>query len=222
MPWLDQASTLIHAWYGGQETGNALVDILFGKVNPSGRLSLTFPKRLEDTPAFLNFGKNDRKTFYGEGIFVGYRYYEKLDVRPLFYFGFGLSYTTFQYDNLIVPGTFDADPASSIEISVDITNAGDCDGAEVIQVYIADPESSIQRPHKEFKAFQKVELAKGEKKTCHITLDKYALSFWSEEFSQWQAEAGDFVVILAKSADPKDELLRKIFKLPKTFWWSGV
>ncbi|KAH8651670.1 glycoside hydrolase superfamily [Ilyonectria robusta] len=222
MPWIDHANTLVHVWLGGQETGHGITDVLFGDVNPSGRLSVTFPKRLEDTPAFLNFGKVDRQIVYGEGVFVGYRYYEKIDRPPLFYFGYGLSYTKFEYSNLRVPGTFIGQENHVMEICVDIANTGSYDGSEVVQVYVSDIECSVQRPRKELKAFQKVRIAKGEKRTCTISLDKYALSFWSEEYSKWRAEAGDYAIIIATSADPNDEVLQKTFRLQETFMWAGL
>ncbi|KAF4472515.1 hypothetical protein FALBO_596 [Fusarium albosuccineum] len=223
MPWIQGVNTLVHAWLGGQETGHAIADILFGKVNPSGRLSLTFPKRLQDTPAFLNFGKVDWQILYGEGIFVGHRYYEKVDREPLFYFGYGLSYTRFEYSNLVVASFFDGREDHVTEISVDVANVGDYDGSEVVQVYISDLESSsVQRPARELKAFKKVHLAKGEKNTCSIPLDKYALSFWSEEHSKWRAEAGDFAVIVARSSDPSHQVLRADFTLRQTYMWSGL
>ncbi|KAM5346983.1 hypothetical protein ACJ41O_009988 [Fusarium nematophilum] len=193
MPWIDSAPTLVHAWLGGQETGHAVADVIFGDVNPSGRLSLTFPKRLEDTPAFLNFGKTDRTIVYGEGFFVGHRYYEKLDLAPQFYFGHGLSYTRFELSNLVFPATFDQkDDNCRAEIFVDVANVGNCEGSEVLQVYIGDMQAEVQRPAKELKAFKKIKLERGEKKTCSMTLDKYAVSYWSEEHNQWKAEAGEF------------------------------
>ncbi|KAM0326574.1 hypothetical protein ACHAQA_006443 [Verticillium albo-atrum] len=222
MPWIDMASTVVHCWLGGQETGHALADVLFGKVNPSGRLSITFPKRLEDNPAFLNFGKAERSIYYGEGVFIGYRYYEMLKTPPLFWFGHGLSYTSFELTNLIVPQTLKGGLNGKIEVSVDVANVGSADGAEVVQVYVADVESSIQRPKKELKGFAKVFLLKEEKKTAVVTLDKYSVSFWSEEYDQWVAEAGDFEVIIARSADPSDEVLRATFNVPAAFKWSGV
>jgi beta-glucosidase len=220
MPWIDSVNTLVYAWYGGQETGHAITDVLWGAVNPSGRLSLSFPKRTQDNPAFLNFGKTDREIVYGEGVFVGYRYYEKLKTPPLFYFGYGLSYSHFNHSGLKVPSEFPKD--GKMEIALDVTNAGEYDGAVVVQVYISDLDCSVQRPCKELKALKKVWVSKGETKTCHIVLDKYAVSFWSEEHSQWRAEAGEFAVIVATSADPKDEVLRAQFRLLETFMWSGV
>ena len=223
MPWIGSASTLVHAWLGGQETGHAIADVLFGDVNPSGRLSLTFPKRLQDTPAYLNFGKADRTIVYGEGVFVGHRYYEKVQVSPQFYFGHGLSYTQFEYSNLVLPASFrQEDQACFADISVDITNVGGREGSEVIQVYVSDLESELQRPVRELKAFKKVRLGAGERATCRLTLDKYAVSYWSEEESQWKAEAGDFEIIIARSADPEAEVLKGTINLPRTFLWSGL
>lgn len=222
MPWVENTSTLLHAWFGGQETGNSIIDVLFGHTNPSGRLSLTFPKRLEDTPAFLTFGKTDCEIYYGEGVFIGYRYYEKIDRPPLFYFGYGLSYTTFAFSNLVVPEKFESDSEFILEVSVDVKNTGDVAGAEVVQVYVRDVESSVGRPKKELKAFEKVYLEVGEERTVEIELDKYAISFWSEREGAWLAEKGRFEAIIARSADPKDEVLRQRFELLTSFTWSGV
>jgi beta-glucosidase len=222
MPWLASTNTLIHAWYGGQETGHGIADVLLGDVNPSGKLSITFPKRVEDNPAYLTFGKQDRVLVYGEGVFVGYRYYEKLKREPLFYFGYGLSYTQFEQTNLVVPSVFAANADTVITISVDVENVGKRPGAEVVQVYVGDLDCSVQRPRKELKAFTKVSLAMGEKRSVQLDLDKYAVSFWSEELEEWKVEAGDFEVIIGKSSDPKDKLLKARFRVPKTFSWTGL
>lgn len=222
MPWLPQANTLLHAWYGGQECGNSIIDVLFGTVNPSGRLSVTFPRVLEDTPAFLSFGKADNTLVYGEGVFVSHRYYEKVKRDPMFYFGYGLSYTTFEYSNLAVPSIFESNREHVLKFSVDIHNTGERNGDEVVQAYVADIEATVQRPIKELKTFAKVSLRAGEKRTVQLELDRYAVSFWSEHFKEWRAEAGDFKIILARSADPKDTLLMAAFTLPQTFMWSGV
>ncbi|KAF1949811.1 glycoside hydrolase [Byssothecium circinans] len=222
MPWISKVNTLLFAWYGGQETGNAIADVLFGSVNPSARLPVSFPKRLEDTPAFLNFGKTDRQILYGEGVFLGHRYYEKLRTPPLFYFGFGLSYTSFAYSNLVVPKEFANVTGHVLQAAVDVTNTGGVCGAEIVQLYISDLESSVQRPRKELKAFQKVSLEKGETRTVSLEFDRSALAFWSEEDTQWRAEAGKFKVIIARSADPEDELIEALFELPVTLLWSGL
>ncbi|KAM0425876.1 hypothetical protein ACHAPT_008814 [Fusarium lateritium] len=223
MPWIKEASTLVHAWYGGQETGNGIADVLFGKANPSGRLSVTFPKRLEDTPAFLNFGKGQREIMYGEGVFIGYRYYEKLRNPPLFYFGYGLSYTTFSYSNLQVPTTVEVDAdGPSLTATVDVRNTGSREGYEVVQAYIQDVDCDFDRPCKEFKAFTKVWVEVGQTVMVKLRLDKYALSYWNEEHEQWLAEQGTFRVIISSSADPADTLLSKDFELDGDFLWTGV
>lgn len=222
MPWESQASTLLHAWFGGQETGHGLADVLFGKVNPSGRLSLTFPKSIKHTPAYLTFSKADYDVVYGEGVFIGHRYYEMVDREPLFYFGHGLSYTKFEYSNLQVPRDFASVVDHEMQISVDVTNKGSYPGSEVVQVYIHDPESSVQRPIKELKAFAKVFLDVGETKTVSLALDKYSLSFWSQEMSKWKSEAGEYVVIVAGSSNPRDEIMRASFVLSESFFWTGL
>ncbi|KAH7129750.1 glycoside hydrolase superfamily [Dactylonectria estremocensis] len=222
LPWERKADTLLHAWYGGQETGHGLVDVLFGDVNPGGRLSVTFPKSIKHTPAYLTFGKSDREILYGEGVFIGHRYYEAVDREPLFYFGHGLSYSKFNYSDLTVPSQFEPSAQHEMTVAVDVKNAGPCDGVEVVQLYIHDPESSVLRPARELKAFAKVSLAVGETKRVVLRLDKYSLSFWAEEDGQWKAEEGEYQVIIGTSSNPKDEVLRASFDLPRTFFWSGV
>ncbi|KAF5691817.1 beta-glucosidase [Fusarium denticulatum] len=222
MPWESQAATLLHAWFGGQETGHGMADVLFGKVNPSGRLSLTFPKSVKHTPAYLTFSKADYDIVYGEGVFIGHRYYEMVDREPLFYFGHGLSYSKFEYSNLTVPKEFTPAADHQMRVTVDITNKGAFAGAEVVQLYIHHADSSLQRPVRELKAFTKVTVDVDETKTAELTLDKYSLSFWDQEASKWKAEAGKYTVILASSSNPKDEIARADFALPKTFFWKGL
>lgn len=224
MPWVEDVPTLVHAWFGGQETGNAMADVLFGRHNPTGRLSITFPRRLEDTPAFLSWGKGLKQMYYGEGVFVGYRYFEKLKNDPLFYFGHGLSYTSFEYSNLQVPEQVELGPhgEQSFTVSVDITNTGDRDGHEVVQLYISDVECAALRPRKELKGFTKVWVAKGSSVTAEVSLDKYALSYWNEEQEKWHAEKGTFKVIISRSANPKEEVLEQAFDLEEDLYWTGV
>ncbi|KAF4776403.1 glycosyl hydrolase family 3 [Colletotrichum scovillei] len=222
MPWESKAATLVHAWFGGQETGNGLADVLFGKANPSGRLSQTFPLSIKHTPAYLSFSKSDYDIVYGEGVFIGHRYYESVDRDPLFYFGQGLSYSTFEYSKLVVPKTFEPTEDHKMKVLVDVKNTGPYDGAEVVQVYVHDPESTLLRPVRELKAFSKPFLAVNETKTIEVVLDKYSLSYWSQERSKWIAEAGDYIVIIASSSKPQDEILRATFNLPETFFWDGV
>lgn len=222
MPWESKAATLVHAWFGGQETGNGLADVLFGIANPSGRLSQTFPVSIKHTPAYLSFSKSDYDIVYGEGVFIGHRYYESVDRDPLFYFGQGLSYSTFEYSKLEVPRTFEPMEDHKMKVLVNVKNTGPYDGAEVVQVYVHDPESTLLRPVRELKAFSKPFLTVNETKTVEVMLDKYSLSFWSQERSKWIAEAGDYVVIIASSSKPQDEILRATFNLPDTFFWEGV
>ncbi|KAH7251202.1 glycoside hydrolase superfamily [Fusarium tricinctum] len=222
MPWESQAATQLHAWFGGQETGHGMSDVLFGKVNPSGRLSLTFPKSIKHTPAYLNFSKADYDIVYGEGVFIGHRYYEMVDREPLFYFGHGLSYSKFEYSGLAVPKEFTSAVDHEMRVTVDIKNTGPFAGAEVVQVYIRQENSSLQRPLRELKAFTKVYLEVGETKKVEVTLDKYSLSFWSQEVSKWKAEEGKYTIILASSSNPKDEIARESFVLQKSFFWKGL
>jgi beta-glucosidase len=152
MPWLDQVAAVAQAWYTGQECGNAIADVLFGDVNPSGKLTQTFPLRLEDTPAYINFPGENGKVYYGEGIFVGYRYYEKKRVVPLFPFGFGLSYTRFDYSSLRLSAER-IGPHEKLQVEIDVTNTGVRAGKEVVQVYVRDPQARLQRPESQAEEF---------------------------------------------------------------------
>jgi beta-glucosidase len=224
MPWVSHAPTVLHAWFGGQETGHAIADVLFGMTNPSGRLSLTFPARLEETPSFLTFGKADRELYYGEGVFLGYRYAEKLKFRPMFWLGYGLSYTSFSYSNLQMPAEVMLDEQSNktFRVSVDVRNDGELNGAEVVQFYVRDHKSAVQRPEKELKGFTKVFVPAGKTVRAEVELDKYALSFWSEEDKAWVAEQGTFSISIGRSADPDDEVLSQDFELQARFVWNGI
>jgi beta-glucosidase len=201
MPWLGQAAGVLQAWYPGQEAGNAIADVLFGEVNPSGRLPQTFPVRLVDNPAYINYPGENGKVRYGEGIFVGYRYYEKKQVAPLFPFGFGLAYTRFDYANLRL-GADAIGPDDQLTVSVDVTNTGDRAGQEVVQVYVRDEQARVARPEKELKGFAKVALDPGETKTVTLTLGGRDLAFYDDAQRAWVAEAGAFEVLVgASSAD---------------------
>jgi beta-glucosidase len=208
MPWLDEVPAVLEAFYSGQEGGNAITSILFGEVNPSGKLAVTFPKRLEDTPAFINYpGKQE--VFYGEGIFVGYRYYDKKELEPLFPFGFGLSYTTFEYDSIKAPEQ--AKIGEPVPVNVTITNTGKMAGKEVVQLYIHDLESVLVRPIKELKGFDKVFLKPGESKTIYFTLDKRAFSYYDPYQKQWVTEPGDFEILSGGSS--RDIKVKALIKL---------
>lgn len=199
MPWLDHVSAVVEAWFAGQETGNAIADVLFGDANPSGKLPQTFPVRLEDNPAFINYPGENGKVHYGEGIFVGYRYYEKKKCAPLFPFGFGLSYTTFAYDNLRLSST-KIGPDETLEVSVDVTNTGSYQGQEVVQLYLRDVVSNLVRPPKELKGFEKIDLAPGETKTVTLRLNHESMAYYDDRLHQWLAEAGEFEVLVGSSS----------------------
>jgi beta-glucosidase len=199
MPWLDEVSAVVLAYYPGQENGNAVARILLGEVNPSGKLPVTFPRRLEDSPAFINQAyPGCRQVNYGEGIFVGYRYFDEVDCDPLFPFGHGLSYTTFEYSGLRLPRSLK--PGKSLRLSLTVTNSGAHAGMEVVQLYVADPESYLPRPPKELKGFAKVELQPGESREVTFTLDPRALSFYDPLRKAWVAEPGEFLVLVGASS----------------------
>jgi beta-glucosidase len=208
MPWLDEVPAVLEAFYPGQEGGHALANILTGAVNPSGKLTVTFPKRLEDSPSFINF-PGTKEVFYGEGIFVGYRYYDKKDVEPLFPFGFGLSYTTFEYSGFQV--TKSVKLGEPVRISLKVKNTGKVAGKEVVQIYVADRQSSLVRPPKELKGFKKVALEPGESKVVKFSLDQRALSFYDPYQKQWVAEPGEFEVLAGSSS--RDIRLKASFTL---------
>ncbi|GAB4446574.1 MAG: glycoside hydrolase family 3 C-terminal domain-containing protein [Anaerolineae bacterium] len=218
MPWLDQVAGVMQAWYPGQECGNAIADVLFGEVNPSGKLPQTFPVRLEDNPAFINYPGENGRVRYGEGIFVGYRYYEKKRVEPLFPFGFGLSYTSFAYANLRLSAEA-ITPDGQLTVNVDVTNTGQRPGQEVVQLYVHDVTASLARPPKELKGFAKVALAPGETKTVTLTLDRQALAYWDDAQQAWVAEAGEFEVLLGSSA--QDIQAQARFRLTGTVIFGG-
>ncbi|MDW8147943.1 MAG: glycoside hydrolase family 3 C-terminal domain-containing protein [Roseiflexaceae bacterium] len=218
MPWLDRVAAVLQAWYPGQECGNAIAAVLFGDVNPSGKLPQTFPVRLEDNPAYINYPGENGRVRYGEGIFVGYRYYEKKKVAPLFPFGFGLSYTTFRYDNLRLSADVLA-PNDQLTVQVDITNTGQVAGQEVVQLYVRDIAARVARPEKELKGFAKVTLQPGETQTVTFHLDREALAYWDDLQHAWVAEAGEFEVQVGSSS--QDIRVRAMFRLSDTIAFGG-
>lgn len=197
LPWAEQVPALLEAYYPGLEGGNAVARILMGEVNPSGKLSVTFPRRLEDTPAYINY-PGTREVHYGEGIFVGYRYYDMRDIAPAFPFGYGLSYTTFTYSGLKLPGEVKA--GQLVEVSLTVTNSGQTAGKEVVQLYVRDVQSSLVRPPKELKGFAKLALEPGESKTAAFSLDERALSFYDPYRKRWVAEPGKFEILVGSSS----------------------
>ncbi len=199
MPWLGQVAALLQASYPGQEAGNAIADILFGDVNPSGKLSQTYPVRIEDTPPYLNFPNDNGKAVYGERIFAGYRYYDAKKVEPLFPFGYGLSYTTFAYENVRLSAAAH-DLSYPLEVLVDVVNTGTRAGQEVVQVYVHDCAAKVMRPEKELKAFGKVWLQPGERQTVRLSLNRAAFAFFDDVAHQWVAEVGAFDILLGASS----------------------
>jgi beta-glucosidase len=208
--WINNVAAVIEGWMMGQAGGIAIADILFGKINPSGKLAETFPMRLEDTPAFINWPGETGAVNYGEGLFIGYRYYDTKNVPVLFPFGHGLSYTTFEYSHpkVSAPTFKDVD---GVTVTVDVTNTGKLAGAEIVQVYVHDRESSLVRPEKELKGFAKVYLEPGETKTVSVKLDFRSFAFYNVEYKQWITETGEFdILIAASSADIRQKLIVKL------------
>jgi len=210
MPWIDQVPGVIQLWYDSQEQGNALADVLFGDVNPSGKLPTTFPVRLQDSPAYINYPGENGKVRYGEGLFVGYRYYDKKDLAPQFPFGHGLSYTTFEFGNLRLSAK-QASPEKGLDISFDVRNTGTRPGQEVAQAYVRDVSCSLTRPEKELKAFAKIELAPDETKTVTLHLDREAFWFFDPARNGWVTEPGEMEVLIGSSS--RDIRLRGTFML---------
>ena len=196
--WIDNAKGIISAWYCGMEGGNALAEIIFGKINPSGKLPVSFPKMLEDVPAhkFGDFPGKNGVAVYREDIFVGYRYYDTYKVAPQFEFGFGLSYTDFTYKNLkLVKGV-----NGSVTATFTITNTGKIYGGEVAQLYVHKENAAIKRADKELKGFQKVFLQPGETKTISIQLNKDAFQYFDEKKSDWAMEKGGYSIQVGSSS----------------------
>lgn len=216
MPWKKQVPAIVQGWFLGSEAGHALADVLTGKVNPSGHLPFTWHESLKQVGAhsfgeetFPGIWRNGEKKIideeYSEGIYVGYRWTDKHKLKPTFAFGHGLSYTTFKVANLKAESAETTD--GNMTFTVDITNTGSRDGADVVQLYISDPKCSVDRPVKELKAFSKVYLKAGETKTVTLKTDKRALSFWDEASNDWKAEPGEFI---AQAGDSSDKLTCKV------------
>lgn len=199
IPFIDKIKGLLEVYLGGQAVGGAVCDILFGKVNPSGKLAETFPMKLSDNPTYLTFPGVGDDTQYSEGIFVGYRYYDKKEIKTLFPFGHGLSYTTFKYSDLTLSSNEIMD-TETLTVSCDITNTGKRAGMEVVQLYVADKESSVPRPVKELKGFEKVSLRPGETKRVTFTLDKRAFAYFETAIDDWFVEYGEFEIMIGASS----------------------
>jgi beta-glucosidase len=199
MPWLGSAKGVLEAYLGGQALGGAIADLLFGDANPSGRLAETFPVRLSDNPSYLFFPGEGDKVDYREGIFVGYRYYDKKNIEPLFPFGHGLSYTTFKHSELTLDKKKLQD-TDTLRVTVKVTNTGSRAGMEVVQLYVGDKESSVIRPDKELKGFVKISLEPGESKFAVFELDQRSFAYYSEEAREWIVETGEFELLIGRSS----------------------
>lgn len=197
--WIDGVAAVLEGWMMGQAGGVAIADVLFGKVNPSGKLAETFPIKLSDTPSHINWPGGAGAVHYGEGLFIGYRYYDAKEMPVLFPFGYGLSYTTFKYSNAKVSAKNFKD-VDGLTVTVDVTNTGKLAGKETVQVYVHDQKSGLIRPEKELKGFVKVELQPGETKSVSIALDFRAFAYYHPEYKQWITEDGEFDILIAASA----------------------
>ncbi|GEQ71689.1 hypothetical protein JCM33374_g5375 [Metschnikowia sp. JCM 33374] len=218
MPWLQDVKALVHASYGGSESGNAIANVLFGDANPSGKLPLSWPLRNVDNPAFLNFKTVRGRVLYGEDIYVGYRFYEKLERSVAFPFGYGKSYTSFTLLDLDVMVDEDLD---TLVATLSIENTGDCDGTETVQLYIAPQGQHVQRPVKELKGFEKLFLKPGTKKLVKFNLSlKDSASYFDEYLAKWNLEKGDYEVQVGTSS--KDIDLRYRFTVQKDKLWVGL
>ncbi|KAK9238583.1 glycosyl hydrolase family 3 C-terminal domain-containing protein, partial [Lipomyces kononenkoae] len=190
MPWLSNVAGLVQAWYGGNETGNAIADVLFGDVIPSGKLPLSFPVLNEENPAFLNYRSERGRVLYGEDVYVGYRFYDKTKRKVNFPFGYGLSYTTCELSDICA-----SVGGATLKVSVKVSNVGKFTACEVIQVYVSQRAPSINRPPKELKGFKKIQVAAGASEVIEITIPtKYAFAFWDEERSAWICEKGTYTI----------------------------
>ncbi len=205
MPWIDDVAAVLLAYYPGLEGGNAITRILLGEVAPSGKLPVTFPKRLEDTPAFINY-PGGMEVHYGEGIFVGYRYYDAKDIEPLFPFGHGLSYTTFDYRDLQAPS--EVEIGKPVRVSLQVKNTGNCAAKEIVQLYVGDRQASLARPVKELKGFRKLMLQPGEAQTIEFSLDSRAFAFYDPHRKEWIVEPGEFEILVGSSS--RDIRVKKI------------
>ncbi|BCS00565.1 beta-glucosidase H [Aspergillus luchuensis] len=216
MPWIQKAKAVLHAWYGGNETGNGLADVIFGDVNPSGKLPLTFPRHVKHNPTYFNYRSEGGRVLYGEDVYVGYRFYDEAEVDPLFPFGHGLSYTTFELSGLSLKRE-----ACSLQATCTLRNTGSRAGAEVIQLYVTPVSPPIKRPLKELKGFRKVWLEPGEEEVVQIPLDLVrATSFWDEKSSSWCSHSGTYQIMLGSSS--RGTFLEDSIELSETTFWSGL
>lgn len=199
MPWISLTKGVLEGYLGGQAFGGAVADLLFGVANPSGKLAETFPVKLSDNPSFLNFPGEGDRVEYRESIFVGYRYYDKKELQPLFPFGYGLSYTEFQYSGMKLAKDSINDQ-ETVEVSLTVQNTGDRPGKEIVQLYVSDTDSSVIRPLQELKGFRKLELQPGERKEITFVLDKRSFAYYDVNIGDWHVESGAFRIAAGASS----------------------
>ena len=220
MPWKDQVEGILEAYLGGEAVGRATAEILAGKKNPCGRLAETFPLRLKDTPCYLTYGKGFDNADYQEGVFVGYRYYTSRKMKTAFPFGYGLSYTTFEYSDFQLDKKEMSDK-DTLEVSVKVKNTGNRAGKTVVQLYVEAPETEVVRPVRELKGFEKIFLEAGEEKTVTFTLDERAFAYWNTLIHDWYAEEGTYKVMIGENADQmckgEEITVHTTKELPKTY-----
>ena len=225
MPWIGKVRAVLEAYLGGQAVGLATVRVLYGDVNPSGHLAETFPIKLSDNPSYLFYGGEKDKTDYREGIFVGYRYYDRKEMDVLYPFGHGLSYTKFEYSDLEV-SAYEITDQETLKATVTVKNVGNRAGKTVVQLYVSDVESTPIRPVRELKGFEKVELQPGESKEVSFLLDKRAFAYWNEQISDWHVETGDFRIEIGQSSRDIEQTetvrVTSTVKLPRKYTMDSI
>jgi beta-glucosidase len=204
MPWVTSVKGIMQAWYLGSEAGNAIADVISGDVNPSGKLPFTFPVKLEDNGAhsfgYLSYPGDTINQYYKEDILVGYRWHDTKEIKPLFAFGHGLSYTQFTIDNFKINAT-ELNAGGVLKVNCKVTNTGAIDGAEVVQVYIGKKDSKVERATKELKAFKKVKVSANASEEVSVSINIDELAFWNEEMAGWELEKGEYFVAIGNASD---------------------
>ncbi|PAV23475.1 glycoside hydrolase family 3 [Pyrrhoderma noxium] len=222
MPWIKDVKSVIHAWYSGNEAGNGIADIVLGKKNPSGKLPLTFPVRIEDTPSYLSFGSENGHVVYSEDLFVGYKYYQSRKITPLFSFGYGLSYTEFELSEPCITSLISDSSSFSAEVTVKVTNTGKCTGSEVVQLYVSLPKNGTTTPRLQLRGFAKAkDLHPGQSEVVVIQLDKYAISFWDTPIRAWRVLGNSrYNIFIGKNSEELP--LSLSFELQNGFVWAEL
>lgn len=215
VPWLGDVAAFVQGWYGGQEVGNALVDVLVGEISPSGRLPVSWPRRYEDVACYGNYGldsQESREVEYVEGVFVGYRHFDRHwndEKEVLFPFGFGLSYIDFEVSDVSISGGFSEGAGSGVTVRATVRNVGDRAGAQTVQVYIVPPQSeALERPVKELAGFDKVHLQPGQAGEVWIEVGRDAAAYWDEDVHGWRVVEGEYGVWVATSSHPNDAVTK--------------